>query len=369
MWARNSLPPVIASPDYRGGGLVNLVAELEGRLRGERLAPGLYPALATEIPDAETYILVLIDGLGKAQLSHPGAAAFLRANRGTLHCPFPSTTSVSLASVATATPPATHGLVSHLAWIEEAGGVVNTLKWVDLAGLPVSHEYEEVLPAPNLWERLRQAGVEAITVQPGPFERSPLSRLLYRGSRFEAAWDDADLVEATVQLAGQPRRLIFTYLWQVDFAGHVHGLGSPEFATAIAEASTIWEQLMSRLPPGAALIGTSDHGLVEYREEDKLVVRDKRFEDLRFAGDPRGVLAWGAEDRIEELAEHTGADLVDPATLVGPDPTEVARRRLGDHLLLAPPGKVILPPGFDKRLRCYHGGALPDEVEIPLLVR
>ena len=157
----------------------------------------------------------------------------MAANSGTLHSPFPSTTSVSLATVATGLPPAAHGLVSHLAWIEEAGGVVNTLKWVDLAGLAVTHDYAAVLPDPNLWERLGSAGVEAITVQPGPFAGSPLSRLLYRGARFESAWDDQDLVEATVQLAASPHRLIFAYVWQVDFAGHVHGMGSPEFAAAV----------------------------------------------------------------------------------------------------------------------------------------
>jgi hypothetical protein len=37
--------------------------------------------------------------------------------------------------------------------------------------------------------------------------------------------------------------------------------------------------------------------------------------------------------------------------------------------LVPPNGKVILPPGFDKRLRCYHGGVTRAEIEIPLLVR
>jgi len=35
---------------------------------------------------------------------------------------------------------------------------------------------------------------------------------------------------------------------------------------------------------------------------------------------------------------------------------------------MAPPGKVLLPPGFDKRLRSYHGGRARDELEIPLLI-
>ncbi len=360
---------MIESPDYAGGGLVNLVAELERRLTGTGPSPGLRPDLAAAIPDAETYVLLLIDGLGMAQLPHPDAAPLLAANSGTLQSPFPSTTSVSLATVATGLPPAAHGLVSHLAWIEETGGVVNTLKWVDLAGLAVAHDYAAVLPDPNLWERLGSAGVEAITVQPGPFEGSPLSRLLYRGARFESAWDDQDLVEATVQLAGSPRRLIFTYVWQVDFAGHVHGLGSPEFAAAIQLAARQWEDLVRRLPPSAALIGTSDHGLVEYREQDKVLVRDPVFDELRFAGDPRGVLTWGPDRLIEDLCEVTGGTRVDPTGLVGPGLTDVARRRLGENLIIPAAGTVILPPGFDKRLRCYHGGLTSEEIEIPLLVR
>jgi hypothetical protein len=55
-------------------------------------------------------------------------------------------------------------------------------------------------------------------------------------------------------------------------------------------------------------------------------------------------------------------------SLVGPDPTETALGHLGETVLLAPPGKAVIPKGFDKRLRCYHGGLTPEEVEIPLLV-
>jgi hypothetical protein len=28
----------------------------------------------------------------------------------------------------------------------------------------------------------------------------------------------------------------------------------------------------------------------------------------------------------------------------------------------------VLPRGFDKRLRCYHGGLMAEEVQIPLLL-
>ncbi|HEY4607176.1 MAG TPA: alkaline phosphatase family protein, partial [Acidimicrobiia bacterium] len=296
------------------------------------------------------------------------ARPLLASNRATLEAPFPTTTSVSLATIATALPPSQHGLIAHLAWLEEIGRVVNTLKWVDLAGRPVTYDYGAVLPRPNLWERLRRAGVEPITVQPASFTGTPLSRLLYRGARFEAAWDDGDLVEATVRLASEPGRFIFTYVWQVDFAGHVSGLDSPEFDAALGLAADTWDRLASRIPPDVTLLGTADHGLIEYDEEDKILVREEPFASLRYAGDPRGVHVWGDDDVIRELGIMTEGLLVDPLTLLGPDPVAEARARSGDSLLLSPPGKVILPPGFDKRLRAYHGGLEPAELEIPLLV-
>lgn len=63
-----------APPDYAGGSLVNLVAELESRLTGASTPmPGLHPQLSSVVPPASTYVLVLFDGLGAHQLDHPAA--------------------------------------------------------------------------------------------------------------------------------------------------------------------------------------------------------------------------------------------------------------------------------------------------------
>ncbi|MGH8916495.1 MAG: alkaline phosphatase family protein [Acidimicrobiia bacterium] len=357
-----------AGPSYDSRGLVNLVAEIESRMIGSAPMPGLHPEIAALVPEGRAYVLVVFDGLGVAQLDHHAGRSMLSAHQATLEAPFPTTTSVSLATVATGLPPSQHGLVAHLAWLEELGRVVNTLKWVDLSGQPVAHDYAAVLPGPNLWERLRRGGVEPITVQPAQFAGSPLSRLLYRGARFEAAWDDHDLVEATVQLASERDRFVFAYVWQLDYAGHVFGLDSREFDEAMRLASDVWEGLTAGLPPDVTLLGTADHGLVEYREEDKVLVRRKELETVRFAGDPRGVHVWGEDALLELVATMTGGLLTDPFDLLGPDPVAETVRRVGQRLLLAPEGRVILPPGFDKRLRSYHGGLARAEVEIPLLV-
>lgn len=353
-------------PSYDGSGLVNLMAEIEDRMRGESESPGLTDT--SLIPDASSFVLVLFDGLGTAQLDHESAGAFRSTVVGTLDAPFPTTTSVSLATVATGLAPSQHGQVAHLTWIPEVETVVNSLKWLDLTGSPVPYPYATFLPGPNLWERLRQSGVEPITVQPGDFAGSPLTRVLYRGARFEGAWDVDDIVEGTIQLAKEPGRFIFSYVPHVDFAGHVYGLESEEFTEAMSVAVDVWERLIAGLPPDVALIGTSDHGLAEFPEEKKMIIRQPEFSGLRFAGDTRGVQLWGDPAVMAELADLTGGVLVDPLSLIGPDPADTALARVGEKVLLPPDDVAVIPKGFDKRLRCYHGGLSRAELEIPLLV-
>lgn len=359
---------MFSAPSYDGLGLVNLMAEIEAGLIGTSQTPRLDSDLSSALPESPTVVLVLFDGLGTAQLAHEGAAVFRSSLGGTLEAGFPTTTSTSLATIATGLPPGQHGVIGHLVWMPGHDRVVNTLKWVDLAGDPVSHDFSSVLPGPNLWERLRAGGIEPITVQPGDFSVTPLTRVLYRGARFEGVWGTEDLIEATVQLSAVPGRFILAYVPEVDFAGHVFGLGSAEFDEAVRLATRVWEGIVRRVGPGVTVLGTADHGLVEYPEESKLLIREPRFAGLRFAGDPRGLHMWSGQDDAVALAELTGGTLVDPASLYGPAPSSSTLERIGDHLLMAPEGNVLLPPAFDKRLLAYHGGTHPSETEIPLLI-
>lgn len=363
---------MVEPPSYDGRGLVNLVAELERRLTGSAPLPGLASELAGAIPEAPTYVLVLFDGLGSHQLDHPAAGPFRESTAGVLDAPFATTTTVSLATLATGLSPAGHGVLGHLLWLPEVRSIVNTLKWITQWGEHVEYETASLLPAPNLWERLRSAGLEPITVQTGNFEGTALSRALYRGCRFESIWSEGELVEATADLARVPGRLILAYLPHVDFAAHVWGQRSGEYDDAMRTVATAWERLLLDLPPGAVAVGTADHGHIDYSSDDKLLVRDRRFDRLRLAGDPRSVMVWGPEDLIDDLSETTGAQKVQGQAmrdLYGPGPDHPRlRRRLPDSVLLAPPGRLILPRGFDKRLTGYHGGLEPAEREIPLLV-
>ena len=359
-------------PDYAGTGLLNLIAEVEGRLTGTSQSEGLSPDLASAIPDASSIVLVLFDGLGDLQLHHHSAEEFRQARVGTLEAPFPTTTTVSMSTIATGTGPSTHGVIAHLAWIPELGRVVNTLKWVDLSGAAVDYPTGRLLPAPNLWERLTAAGNRVVTVQPAGFATTPLTAALYRGAEFVGADTPDEFVNKTIEAAAAERTLVFTYVPPVDFAAHVFGLASPQYSEAMATAAGIWSGIADRLPDDAVMIGTADHGVPAIAETGKILVRNKLFTPLDFWGDPRAVMVRGSQRLIGLLAAETGAEVVNPERFVpwlGPGPRHKdLDRRLPDAVLLAPAGKVILPPGFDKRLVGYHGGLSREEVSVPLLV-
>ena len=352
--------------------LANLVAELEHRLSGHHEVDRLQPDLAGLIPEGDTYVLALFDGLGTAQLEHALAAGMHSALVASIDAPFPSTTTVSMATVATGMHPVSHGTIGHQMWIPDLGRVVNVLKWRAPTGEAIEVDTTDWLPGPNLWERLGGNAIEAITVQPGHFASSPLTRALYRGARFEPVYTDAERIEATIQMASRPGRLLFVYFAEVDFAAHVYGQQSPMYDDALVGADRAWSELTHRLPAGAVLIGTSDHGHVDFGEASKILIRDLRYAGLTFYGDPRSLYVKGDRAAIDELAAETDARLVEPTELRsmlgnGSDHPELADR-LPDALLLAPPDRLLLPRGMDRRLIGYHGGNTEAERSIPLLV-
>jgi len=267
----------------------------------------------------------------------------------------------------TGLPPSQHGLVAHLSMFD--GEVVNTLKWT-VDGTPVSFDTNGILPAPNLWERLATSSIEPITVQPGAFLSSPLTRALYRGCRVEPIWSTQELVDATIQLASEPGRLIFTYVPNIDFAAHVNGIDSPQYAEAMQLADRMWSSIAVALPTHAVMVGTADHGMLTYAQQAK--VHLPRPSELTYFGDPRGVAVKGPAAVAAHLAESVPGRWMPIDRMVdwwGPEPRHFdLAGRLPDGMLVADPGYVLLPSGMDSRLVGYHGGLDERELKIPLLV-
>ncbi len=234
------------APDYEGGGLVNLVAELEYRLSGTAVAPRLRADLAAQIPTATSYVFVLIDGLGDHQLDHPAAAPLAHARVGAIDSSFSTQTTVNTSTLATGLPPSQHGLIAYLLRLN--GRVVNTIFWFDSEGRAVEMEYREFLPVPNLSERLAAAGAESVVVQPSAFIDSPLDRLLYRGATIVPADNDAASIRIALDQAARPGKLVAVYVPHVDAAAHAAGQESELYRDALLDAAAIWKAIATGLP-------------------------------------------------------------------------------------------------------------------------
>jgi len=356
-------------PDYAGGGLVNLVAEVERRLTGKAPSPGLHPELAAAVPDAPTYLLVLLDGLGDGQLAHPAAAPCTAARRAALDAPFPSTTTVSLATIATGLPPARHGLIAYQLWLPDRGQVANTIKWTTLWGDPLGLDFAAFLPRPNLWERAAAAGVEPIVLQPLDFGGTALSRVLYRGCRVEPYAGPGEAVAAAVQLTRVPRRLVLLYLPHLDFAAHVWGQESDGYTAALRLVAGVWDAIASALPPGVVMLGTADHGHVDIPKDRQVRIGKADHEGRTFYGDPRATFIKGGGASLAASLPATWVPREEMAGWWGPGkPHRDFAGRAPDGALMADPGYAVLHRFSDDRLIGQHGGLTEAELRIPLLL-
>jgi hypothetical protein len=357
------------TPDYHGGSLLNLVAELERRLTGWARHPGLHDDLASEIPDAETYVLVLFDGLGDHQLAHPEATPLRSFRVGAIDAGWPTTTTVSMATVATGMSPAEHGLLGYQVRIPETGFVVNTIKWFTQWGESIEHDLWTFLPTPNLWERLASHGIEPITLQPWNFDDSPMSRMLYRGARFEPWGDEDGAADIAAQLAGEPGRLVFFYIPHVDFAAHVEGQDSEDYGEAMRIVARTWERMVRQLPDHAVAIGVADHGHVDVPWERRIEIPKAAHDDRDFGGDPRAPFVYG---EVESLAAELGVPWMARPEMEhwwGPGEKHPSfEGRAPDGVLLPDPGWIVLHRHADERLIGHHGGLMDEEMKIPLLV-
>lgn len=359
----------ITLPDYDGGSLVNLVAELEQRLCGTAVSPPVHPHLADKIPQADTYVLCLFDGLGAQQLTHPAAGPLAESMQATIDCPFPATTTVSLAILATGLPPSQHGLLGYQSWIPELEVVANTIHWTSLTGQPLDYPLESFLPKPNLAERLGKKGVETITIQPANFHDTPLTKVLFRGSRFEGVYSITEWVDAVVQLSAQPNRLIVAYLPNVDFAAHVAGQNSDQYAEAMSVVAGAWETMCNRLPKNATAVGTADHGHVDFPSDQQIRINKADHKDRIFFGDGRVMFVKGDGASLATRLPATWIPIDKMVHWWGPQPRHPKiSGRLPDGVLVADDNILLLHRFSDDRMVGNHGALTDAERLIPLMV-
>lgn len=348
--------------------------------------PGYPDALG--IGAARHVVVLLIDGLGRLQLEeHSAHAPFLAAAnaeaRGRtdghgLVASVPTTTPANLATLGMGTSPGSHGFVGASFWLPDFEMVLSPLRW---GGSPSP---TAVQPEPTMLQIAERAGVAVSTISAGAYSNSGLTQSVLRGGVYLPAEDVHDRVDhlRTVD-AGSIRALTYMYWADLDKVGHVHGVGSAAWLAALRHVDDLTERVWSSLAPGAVLIVTSDHGMVNVDPGRALQVEsDPRLMEsvTLIAGEPRARLVYVREGARHDVAEVWREVLGDRAEvftredvisleLIGPvDPH--LEERLGDLLVLAR-GASVLASRVDPRvsgLAGQHGSRTLAETQVPGLV-
>jgi hypothetical protein len=302
--AANPEEPLL--PRYGRRSLAEVLPAVLGAL-GVPAPPGAEPgASELELPEARAVALLLVDGLGAELLRrHAADAPFLAGlpDAGPLTAGFPSSTSISLASLGTGVPPGAHGLVG-ITFRTGDDELLDSLRWTTLGAdgsvdMRELQPPERVQPLPTAFERADAAGVAVTVVSQRQFRGSGLTRAALRGGRFRGTVALGDLAAEVITALARPgRQLCYGYHAELDGLGHLHGPGSLPWRMQLAQVDRLAALVAEHLPADGLLVVTGDHGMVEV---DRKVDFD-HHDDLR-----RGVLLLGGDARARHVYTRPGA--------------------------------------------------------------
>lgn len=335
------------------------------------------------LPNAQRYVVVLIDGLGwnlvRRAIQHVPYLADLLGDASPITAAVPSTTATSLTCLGTGLPPGQHGIVGYLSRVPGSSELLNALTWEsDL----VARDYQS---RTTLFERAQADGVAVSSVALKRFENTGLTDAALRGADFVGFEHEKneDTRIALIVAAAQrgDRSLVYAYERELDHCGHGQGSASPAWLQHLIRIDAMCERLREALPSDVALIITGDHGMVDVPTDRRVVVEDEpsltvglsalagegRFRQVYVdRDDPRAVAArW--QDRLGDTAwVRTRDDAIDEGWF-GPVDDRV-RERYGHVLVAMRDDWAVMSRRFPRELTLVgmHGSLTPDEMLVPL---
>ena len=350
-------------PEYDGACISNVVRALRGR----------EPWVPDVIRDADSVVLLVIDGLGWNLIdTHREAMPTLAAlEGGPITSVTPSTTTAALTSLTTGMAPVEHGVVGYRLCID--GEVLNVLRWSMPWGRPP--------PRPDAFQPRLAFGGEAIpVVTRADFASTGFSGLHLRGAALHGWHGVSSIAVHCRDLVGAGERFVYAYYGYADIVFHMHGLDDNFLVAELAFVDRLVQDVLESLPASTALAVTADHGHIRFEEWVDLDDDVQQLVGVQ-AGEARFRYLHARPGCVDDLLTATNERYADRAWVLSRDrlidegwlgprtPTAEVARRIGDVVLAArdPIGFVDPANPGETRLRSGHGSLTPDEMLVPLL--
>ena len=244
----------------------------------------------------------------------------------------------------------------------------------------------DIWPYPPL---IGQLEIPVYTVIPQVLMGSPFKQYL-SGARHTEGYSDipaaADIILSRAEACTNGGYL-FLYLWELDSLSHKIGPHEKAVEEMLKKLDRVMESLAASLPSGSTLVISADHGHIEIADQDRCIFTDSHpiMEFARTApfGEPRALHFLTKENcgpAFERCFHESFGDSfrlysreeADREHLFGDQPlSPTAVKRFGDFIAVSLDKSILL---YDherftpSRNRGEHGGNLPEERIIPLLV-
>lgn len=356
--------------------LTGVVPQLLASLHGE---PDWFPF-------ARSAILVLVDGLGRGNLTaRAGHARFLMsrlAKKDVARTVFPSTTASAVTSLLTGVDVGIHGIVGYRARVPGTRHAPNQLKGWETDGLdPLT--WQRARP---LMEREAAAGKPCFFVSKREYERSGFTRAIARGAQFVAAATPEDRLDVARQLAAEhPGALVYAYLPELDSIGHTRGWESEQWIAGLERLDAALRRLHESVGDGTGVVVTADHGMVDVPPERHVLLRegDELLDEVELvAGEPRLLQLYAGPGAAERVADRwrrseqsrswvMTRDEAVAAGLYGPVVDPAVLPRIGDVLIAARGTVAYYDDRLDdkkaQRMIGQHGSLTDQERVVPLI--
>lgn len=358
-------------PDYSGPCLSNVLPALLSR---DGPAPPTW--LPEGVASARQVVLLALDGLGWQQLQQRTDLAPTLASMagGPITTVAPSTTATCLTSLTTGLPPARHGVIGYRVHVG-GGSILNVLRWRVADG-----DARELVDPLGFAPEPPFRGLAPPVVTRAEFAGGGFSMAHLRGAR-QFGWRMPSTLVSHVRrlLVDEREPFVYCYYDGVDKVAHEYGLGDA-YDEEVAACDALVARLASVLPPGAALVVTSDHGQVDVGPGVVAIAPTVLASVSLLSGEGRFCWLHAAEGvPVELLVERarsahgdtgwvrTVGELEAEGWFGGRLPPDV-RARVGDvALIAADPIAYVDPAEPPSTLVSRHGSSTPAEVLVPLL--
>lgn len=385
-------PNPIHVPAYnQGRTIANLAAQIGRRFGSPARRPALAalanPALGRVIEEAQHIVLLLLDGVGCAQINQLSPSGPLARSRlCEIESTFPSSTAPAITTFASGQTPAGHAVTGWHLWSPFHHAVVRPLP-LDFWGMPGQVEPGDLFQ----WSALsRDMRAHCTVLQPSWIADSAFTQHAFAGSTRRGYAKLSEVRQLIVEALAAPvpeGHYVYVYLPHFDMTAHESGSASEPAYQALKAFDALFTDIATDLlGTDTLLVATADHGFIDVSPGQ--ILRMESFPHLAamltspLSGEPRvafcqvrpGLEAAFASEVSATLGDafdcHESRVLIEAGCFGPTAPNQsLLRDRIGTYTLIGRdrfcltqslPGET--PPTFVG----MHGGTHADEINVPV---